>query len=73
MNRLFGLQHRGVGSGDHFEMKICPSVNFLTTQQMKYKHFFVFAAPKFACLRKSTYFCGCNIETQLLCIERNII
>jgi hypothetical protein len=41
MNRLFGLQHRGVGSGDHFEMKICPSVNFVTTQQMKCKHFFV--------------------------------
>ena len=26
MNRLFGLQHRGVGSGDHFEMKICPEM-----------------------------------------------
>jgi len=48
MNRLFGLQHRGVGSGDHFEMKICPSVNFLTTQQRKSVVFFEFAAPKFA-------------------------
>ena len=47
----------GVGSGDLFEMKICPLVNFLTTQQMKCKHFFVFAVPKFGCLWKSAYFC----------------
>ena len=57
MNRLFGLQHRGVGSGDHFEMKICPSVNIVTTQQMKCKHFFVFAVQKLGGLWKSAYYC----------------
>ena len=50
------LSNHGVGSGDHFEMKICPSVNFVN-QQMICLHFFVFAVPKFGCLWKYVYFC----------------
>ena len=49
--------------------KIYSLVNFLTTQQMKCKHFFVFAVPKFGCLWKSAYFCPRHKEK----LEKNDI
>ena len=69
MNRLFGLQHRGVGSGDHFEMKNLPFGQFCYDSTNEMQPFLTAFSLYWGLILYSCQYLRCWTGTDWLCQE----